>query len=93
MSTKTDKQMAAVLTAALVIILIGPFSITLAQDATVTSQIASIPRTSSSEVMNRPVSLDICRKPSSGGMLIHICLCNAVTGFCAVDVFSLDYPD
>ena len=57
MSTKTDKQMAAVLTAALVIFLIGPFSITLAQDATVTSQIASIPRTSSSEVMKRPVSL------------------------------------
>ncbi len=37
MSTKTDKQMAVVLTAALVIFLIGPFSITLAQDATVTS--------------------------------------------------------
>jgi len=57
MSTKTDKQMAAVLTAALVIFLIGPFPITLAQDATVTSQIASIPRTSSSEVMKRPVTL------------------------------------
>ena len=57
MSTKTDKQMAAVLTAALVIFLIGPFPITLAQDATVTSQLASIPRTSSSEVMKRPVTL------------------------------------
>ncbi len=57
MSTKTDQQMAAVLIAALVIFLIGPFSITLAQDATVTSQIASIPRTSSSEVMRRPVTL------------------------------------
>jgi len=57
MSTKTDRQMAVVLAAVLVIFLIGQFSITLAQDATVTSQIASIPRTSSSEVMRRPVTL------------------------------------
>jgi len=57
MSTNTDKQMAAVLAALLFIFLISPFSMTLAQDATVTSQIASIPRTSSAEVMKRPVAL------------------------------------
>ncbi len=57
MSTKTDKKMAGVLAALLVIFLISQFSITLAQDATVTSQIASIPRTSSAEVMKRPVAL------------------------------------
>ncbi len=57
MSTKTDKKMAGVLAALLFIFLISQFSITLAQDATVTSQIASIPRTSSAEVMTRPVAL------------------------------------
>ena len=57
MITRTDKKVAAVLAALLVIVLIGQFSITLAQDATVTSQIASIPRTSSAEVMKRPVAL------------------------------------
>ena len=57
MSTETDRKVAAVLAALLVLFLIGQFSITLAQDVTVTSQIASIPRTSSAEVMRRPVAL------------------------------------
>ncbi len=57
MSTETDKKMAGVLAALLVLFLNGQFSVTLAQDETVTSQIGSIPRTSSAEVMKRPVAL------------------------------------
>ena len=57
MSTESYKKMAGMLAALLVIFLIGQFSITLAQNTTVTSQIASIPRTSSSEVMERSIDL------------------------------------
>ncbi len=57
MNIKTGKQVSAALATVLVTFLIGQFPIILAQDATVTSQIASIPRTSSSEVMKRPVTL------------------------------------
>jgi tetratricopeptide (TPR) repeat protein len=49
--------MADVRTALLLIFLITPFSGALAQDATITSQIESIPRTSSAEVMEREVAL------------------------------------
>jgi tetratricopeptide (TPR) repeat protein len=49
--------MEAVLAAVLTFLLINCFSLTFAQDTTVTSQIASIPRTSSDEVMKRPVAL------------------------------------
>ena len=57
MRTETNKKIADVPATLLVTALISQLSITLAQDATATSQIASIPRTSSAEVMKRPVAL------------------------------------
>ena len=57
MSTETDKKIAGALATLLVTFLISQFSLSLAQDERVTSQIASIPRTSSAEVMKRPVAL------------------------------------
>ena len=55
MMTEIQRRIGGALATLLVVFLIGQPSPARAQDATITGQIASIPRTSSAEVMERPV--------------------------------------